>query len=292
MTQSILAISLILTLLSLSLSATASSCDDPRPLRLALSPIKNPEMQRTQYQPLIERLEKVLQRRVELTSTPSYGTAIEALLAESVDLAELGPASYAIAMSRGARITPFATFSQQRGPHTESSAFYRSLLIARRDKAATSLAQLKNATLALTDPASTSGAILPRQAISKLTGMPLEAYFKRVVYAGSHDRAIDALKKSQVEAAFVASGRLDEALRLGKIEAGDFVLIWTSNPIPYDPFVIRQGLCPALATKIKQVFLGDTSSLKGMFEQLHMLGFVPTSDANYREIKELSTSQP
>lgn len=128
--------------------------------------------------------------------------------------------------------------------------------------------------------------------ILKQTGTPIESYFKQVAFTGSHDRAIEALKKNRVEAAFVASGRIDEALRQGKLSPDDYVVILASEPIPYDPFVMQTRLCPALAAKIKQVFLGDTSDLKPMFEALHMTGFVPVGDADYREIRALFVDQP
>ncbi len=267
-------------------AAAGNNCDDPRPLRLALTPIKNAELQATQYRPLIQQLEKQLARRVELVPAPSYGTVIEGLLADGVDLAELGPASYAIARSRGARITPFASFALRK-PASEPASSYRSLLIVRRDRGLDTIESLRGSTVSLTDPASTSGTILPRQAISRLTGQSLETYFQRLSFAGSHDRAIEAVQKKRVDAAFVASSRLDEALRQGTVQTDELKVIWQSPPIPYDPFVLRDRLCPALAAGIKQVFLGDSRALHGMFSELNMKGFIAVGDEQYREIREL-----
>ncbi|MCB4361400.1 phosphate/phosphite/phosphonate ABC transporter substrate-binding protein [Quatrionicoccus australiensis] len=268
-------------------ACAAPACDDPRPLRFALTPFKNPAAQLVQYQPLIRQLEKALERRVEVIPSPSYSTAIEGLLGESIDLAELGPASYAIAVSRGARITPFATFSSVNRSSPETAASYHSLLLVRRERGIDKLEQLRGSTLGLTDPASTSGAILPRQAIARQTGMPAEAYFKRITFSGSHDRSIEAVQKGLVDAVFVASSVFDEALRQGKVKPDELQLIWQSPPIPYDPFVLRDRLCPALVAKIRQVFLGDTTPLAGMLQELKARGFVPASDEHYREIRNL-----
>jgi len=274
-------------LLAVQPASAAPACDDPRPLRFALVPLKNPEVQLVQYQPLIRQLEKTLGRRIEVVPSPSYGTAIEGLLGESIDLAELGPASYAIAVSRGARIQPFATYSTANGTTPGAAATYRSQLLVRRDHGIDKLEGLRGGTLGLSDPASTSGAILPRQAIAKQTGMPAENYFKRVIFSGSHDRSIEAVQKGLVDAAFVASSVLDEALRQGKVQPDELQVIWQSPPIPYDPFVLRERLCPALAAKIRQVFLGDPAPLVGMFQELKISGFFPTSDEHYREIRNL-----
>lgn len=283
---------LCLCLLATAFGVNAAGCDDPHPLRFALTPYKSPATQLAQYRPLISQLEKALARRVEIVATPSYGTAIEGLLADGIDLAELGPASYAIAINRGARITAFATFAFHPGPNTESASTYRSLLIVRRDKGIDKIDALRDTTLALTDPASTSGAILPRRAISQLTGVPLESFFRRVVFAGAHDRAIAAVRQDLVDAAFVSSAQLDDALRHGKVQADDYRVLWRSPPIPYDPIVLRQGLCPALAAKIRHVFLGDATPLARMFKELDSSGFVATSDEAYREIRELFPASP
>lgn len=282
---------LILSLLTGPLHA-AAKCDDPHPLRLALIPKKNSESQLAQYRPLVLRLEKALERRVEIIPSASYGTVIEGLLSGSVDLAELGPASYAIAKNRGADISAFASFSLKKGPYTDSSSHYRSLLIVRRDKGLDKIERLRGTTLSLTDPASTSGAILPRQAISKVTGMPLESFFQRVTFAGTHDRAIAAVQKGLVDAAFVSSARLDEAVQGGTLQPSEISVLWQSSLIPYDPVVLRNQLCPALAGKIRQVFLGDTKALQGMYRELGMSGFTPVSDEQYREIRELFPARP
>ena len=70
----------------------------------------------------------------------------------------------------------------------------------RRDKRFDSLARLQGASVSLVDPASTSGALVPRHAMAALTGMPLERYFGRLTFSGSHDRAIEAVHKGFVDA--------------------------------------------------------------------------------------------
>ncbi|RIX42511.1 MAG: phosphate/phosphite/phosphonate ABC transporter substrate-binding protein [Rhodocyclales bacterium GT-UBC] len=272
--------------------ANESRCTDPRPLRLALIPKSNSELQANQYRPLIDLLAKSLGRPIELIAAPSYGTVIEGLLANHIDLAELGPASYAIAMSRGAQIAAFATVALRQGPHTDSGTAYRSLLLVRRDSGLRTLAQLRGKNLSLTDPASTSGAVLPRQAITQLTGYLPESYFGRVIFAGSHDRAIDSLRNRKVDAAFVASTRLDEAIRRGKVGNDEFAVLWRSELIPYDPFVMRQQLCAPLQKRIREVFLKESGQLKSMFQELDINGFVSTDNEQYTEIRNLFTTLP
>jgi phosphonate transport system substrate-binding protein len=213
-------------------------------------------------------------------------------LAGSVDLAELVPAPYGQAKARDAGITAFASLIQRVGPHTESSDSYRSLLIVRRDKNFKGLTSLRSNSVSLIDPASTSGALIPRQVISKMTGMPLERYFGRITFAGSHDRAIQAVQKGFVDSALVSSSRLDEAVRTGSVHPDEIQVLWKSSPIPYDPFVYRGQLCASVIDKIKHAFFQNSASLQGMFKHINGEGFTPVSDDQYREIRETYASQP
>lgn len=277
----------------LSLGASqAADCDDPKPLRFALIPMKNSSTQLAEYRPLIQVLEKALDRRVEIVHAASYGTVVEGLLAGSIDLAELGPASYAQAKDRDAGVTAFASFMQRSGPHTDSGAHYRSLLIARRDRGFRGIAGLRGASVSLIDPASTSGALVPRHALAQLTGIPLERYFGRVTFAGSHDRAIQSVQKRVVDAAFVSSSRLDEALRHGKLRPDEVEVLWKSAPIPYDPFVYRGRLCQPLIERIKQAFFQENAALQAMFREINIEGLARVDDEHYREIRALYAIRP
>lgn len=273
-------------------SSPAAVCDNPKPLRFALIPMKNAEVQLAEYRPLIQVLEKTLKQRIEIVHATSYGTVIEGLLAGSIDLAELGPASYAQAKDRDPAITAFATPIQHIGPYTESGSNYRSLLIVRRDKGYDNLASLRGTNVSLIDPASTSGALLPRHAFTKLTGVPLEHYFRQVTFAGTHDRAIQAVQKGIVDAAFVSSIRLDEALRNGSLRPGEVNVLWKSSPVSYDPFVYRGQLCQPLIDSIKQAFFQDNATLKNMFLKINIEGFGSVSDDDYREIRGIYGSRP
>jgi phosphonate transport system substrate-binding protein len=267
--------------------AWAASCEDPKTLRFSVIPDKNLEVRIAEYRPLIHVMERVLGRRVEVIPASSYGTVIEGLLAGNIDVAELGPASYAQAKSRDAGVTAFASPIQRTGPHTDSGSQYASLLVVRRDKGFDSLARLQGASVSLVDPASTSGALVPRHAMTALTGMPLERYFGRVTFAGSHDRAIQAVQKGFVDAAFIASTRLDDALRSGLVRPDELSVRWKSVPLPNDPFVYRSQLCPSVVDKIKQAFFMENSSLQDMFRRLNTEGFVPVTDEKYQEIRRI-----
>lgn len=265
----------------------AAACDDPRPLRLAFIPKSQAMQPRVLLAPLLRALEQSTQRRVELSLPTSYGAVIEGLLAGTIDVAELGPASYAMLMARAEAVQVFAALSDRDSPQPDQPGRYHALLLVNRDSGITQLAQLQGKKLSLTDPASTSGALLPRAGVRQLTGRTLEQHFGRVSYAGSHDRALQALRKGLVDAAFVSSSRLAEAVRQGNLQADDVVELWRSPAVPTDPFVQRQTLCAPLQAQVRAAFLQHAADLAPVFQRLGSGPFVAASDADYRAVREL-----
>lgn len=271
-------------------SAQSGECENPKPLRFAQVPQKNIKQMIDQYRPLHQRLERVLERNVEIVQLPSYGAVVEGLLDGRIDLAELGPAAYAAAKKQGGDIIAFASFSGQQSKRFDLAQGYQSILITRADRNFDSIEKLRGATVALTDPASTSGALYPRHILPRLTGQPLERYFKRVTFAGSHDRAIEAVKQGHADAAFVTSTRVDDFIREGILKPDELKVLWQSETIPFDPFVYRSRLCPPLASKIRQAFLENQAEMKPMFEQMRRPGFISVTDDRFRGIRDLYDS--
>lgn len=263
------------------------ACEDPRPLRFAQVPIKNPEVLALQYRPLFRHLENTLGRRIEIVRAPSYAAVVEGLISGSVDLAELGPAAYALAQQRKASIVPFAAKMESGSELVDSSNGYRAVLIVRSDRGIGSLGALRGSAISLVDPGSTSGSLYPRKMIAGFAGVPLESYFRQVSYAGSHDRAIEAVRSRLVDGAFVSSLRVNEMVRRGALSRDELKVLWQSAPIPFDPFVYRRALCPVLVERIRAAFLSGDDALKPFFEALGQSAFKPVSADDYREVVEI-----
>lgn len=268
-------------------AAQAQVCSNPDPLRLAVIPQMKHQTAVGHYDVLIDTLEEELDRNVVLVPAGSYSAVIEGLLDGSMDLAELGPGSYALAKDRGADITAFASLHKQIDASGPSS--YRSVLIARQGAGIQSLQALRGAAVSLVDPASTSGGIVPRVAVQRLTGMPLETWFGRVSFAGSHDSAIDAVLNGRVAAAFVADSRVKEGVYSGRPVAEALHIIWRSDPIPFDPFVYQVALCESVKQGIHRVFFERQDDLQPLFAWRDRQGFVPVSDSDYQLLIQRSS---
>lgn len=150
-------------------NAQAQTCRHPEILRFAVIPQMKDQTALGQYDAIIKTLADELGRTVLLVPVGSYGAVIEGMVDGSIDLAELGPGSYALARDRGADIQAFA--SLRRETDTTGPSTYHSVLIVRGGVGIHTLDDLRGATVSLVDPASTSGGIVPRVAVQRMTGM-------------------------------------------------------------------------------------------------------------------------
>lgn len=275
-----------LSLVTLShVTTVTAACLDPVPLRLAQIPLKDSAEQARQMQPLIAHLESRLGRQVSFHTALSYGAVVEGLLAGSYDVAELGPAAYADAVARGAPIEAFAAFAGPRGIVFDTRAGYHSALVVARDSGLTR-AGLQGKALALTDPDSTSGALLPQRMAPALLGSPLTEYFGTIHFVGSHARAIAAVQNGLVDAAFVSTTQIDNAIRAGTLAPDALHVLWQSEPMPLDPWVVHRQLCPEVAAALREAFLNPGPTLQPWLERMGRPdGYRVVDDTHYAAIR-------
>jgi phosphonate transport system substrate-binding protein len=270
---------LMLTALAMTTIAQAASCSQ-HSLRIAVIPKKSMDELLKEHKSLTERLTRATGIPVEIVPSSSYESVVDAIISGGVDIAWLGPASYVIAHQRDPRIEPFASLTINHGFFTPAGHHYQALLLV-RSEASSDIAALHGKRVALTDPASTSGSVVPNAEFSKQVGEPLAQFFGSIVYAGSHDKSLDALLARKVDAAFVSSVRADEYLTNGVITRDTFKVLWRSEPIYYDPFVFSGTLCPALKEKVRNAMLNDQEGLAEFLKSQEASGIVPVDHAAY-----------
>ncbi|RJG01059.1 phosphate/phosphite/phosphonate ABC transporter substrate-binding protein [Noviherbaspirillum sedimenti] len=284
----LLRLSIAAVLMLLAAHALAIECEKPHHLRFAMVPQDDLQKDIAAHQPLFDSLQAATGLPVEVVMPSSYGAVVEGLLAGAIDLANLGPAAYLNAKKADPRITAFAATAKKKGAFQEEGAFYTSLLIVRRQGPYTALETLRGKKLALVDPDSTSGALIPRQEFSRHVQVPLGGYFSQVGYTGSHDQSALAVVNGRVDAAFVSSYLLTSLVEAGKASAGDFRVLWRSARMPVNPYVYRGQLCASLKDKISAVFLGQNGAgNKALLDNLKALRFVPISDGDYQILRDL-----
>lgn len=267
--------------------ARGEECESPAVLRISIIPSGEVKKDLAQHQPLLEELRSVLGIPVEIYVPPSYGAVVEGLVSGAIQLARLGPASYVAAKRGDPQVTAFATYVHKANAYQEAGAFYYSMLIVRADSGIDNLAALRGKRLALVEPQSTSGSLVPRKIFARQVGSPLEQYFGQLGYTGSHVQSINRVLGGQADAAFVASTNLGAALS-DAASRRKIRVLWRSQAFPHDPFVYRGQLCSGLKEKIRAVFLkGDGARRAATLQNLDGVRFVPISDQDYEAVREI-----
>ena len=277
--------------LTLALPAWAQpKCEDPKVLKFSLVPTQDSVRELTYYKPILDQLAKNTGKKIEFYMPTSYSSVVEALLGKWVDVAVLGPESYVIAKKQEPTVEVFGTYSRLKNGIQEAGPGYKAVLITKKGSKFTDFASLKGSVVALVDPASTSGGLVPEFVFPKQAGLPpLKEYFSKVVYSGGHDLGAIAVSEGKVDAAFVATHRFMETVNAGKVKQDDFNYLWYSPLLPQDPFVYRNTLCDELKTKIANTFLDVDKNEDGRkyLANVKSEKVVKMVDADYNVIRDV-----
>jgi len=166
--------------------------------------------------------------------------------AEKVDIGSFSPFAYVDAMT-GGKIKIIAQSI------LDYSAFYKGLIITRKDSGITGLADLKGKRFAFVDPKSASGYVYPRAMLIE-KGFDPDKFFKETVFSGGHDKVIIAVLEGKVEAGAIYDGAL--AIAKGKgLKTEDLTTITSTDPIPHDAIVVRSDLDDVTAKKIQKALI-------------------------------------
>ena len=277
--------------LTLAVPALAQTkCEDPRVLKFSLVPTQDSVRELTYYKPILDQLSKNTGKKIEFYMPTSYSSVIEALLGKWVDVAVLGPESYVIAKQQEPTVEVFGTYSRLKNGIQDAGPGYKAVLITKKGSKFNSIASLKGSVVALVDPASTSGGLVPEMVFPKQNNTPpLKEYFSKVVYSGGHDLGAIAVAEGKVDAAFVATHRFMETVNAGKVKQEDFNYLWYSPLLPQDPFVYRNTLCDELKAKIANTFLSVDQNDDGRkyLASVKSEKVVKMTDADYNVIRDV-----
>lgn len=284
----------VLVLIFASSSAVAQDCVDPKTIVFSIIPTEETSQEVNLYQPVIDRMKELTGKPIEFFMPTSYSSVIEAMMNGWVHVGVHGPNSYVIAKRLDPSLEVFATYAKLPGYLQEEGPGYRAVLITRSDSKFNTIESLRGQVVALADPASTSGNLLPRVVFQEQIDVNFDDFFGRVVYSGGHDLSTLAVKEGRVDAAFVATHRFDNVIERGLANLDEFQVIWKSVFIPQDPFVYRGDLCPPLKAAIRETFLTlheGGEGAKAFLANVMSGRFVEMQDSDYDIIRMISDAQ-
>jgi phosphonate transport system substrate-binding protein len=230
----ILGLLILAMVLSQSSPVFGNNSEIPESITIGLNPGGSPSLLKQQSVELAKQMQTELNVPVTIFISKDYESLIEAMKLQKVDFALFSALTYVYAEERlHAKVLLKKVYIDP---------FYYSALITRADSGIKNLTQLKGKRIAFVDRHSTSGYLYPQVMFLK-KGIK-EKSFKKVLFSGNHSRSIEMLEKKEVDVAAVFSdnstGTQGAWTKFSKKPGLKYRILWTSEPIPSDPFAVRQ----------------------------------------------------
>jgi phosphonate transport system substrate-binding protein len=230
-------------------------------LTFAIIPAENASGVVERYTPLTEYLTRQLGVKVTLRVANDYAAIIEGQRAGNIHIASYGSASFARALITGVKVDAFGI-----DVNADGSKGYYSVFYVKKDSPYKKVEDLKGKNIGLVDPNSTSGNNVPRFTLDQ-KGIDPEAFFGRVVYAGSHENAVLALSQGAVDVAANAWTDENDSYLMRMLTKGmlknadgslmkyeDFRIILKSEPILNGPLAYLSDMPADLKAQIADAF--------------------------------------
>jgi phosphonate transport system substrate-binding protein len=190
----------------------------PETFIIGVYPGDNVEKAIAAQEPLRAYLEKSLGIRTVVITGTSYGAVIEAMRAGRADAFEVGPFSYVLAADV-ANAEPLAVGNYVKKVDLKVLPGYYSVMFTKKGSGIKSIADLKGKTFAFTDPASTSGYLVPATDIlndQKFDSKDqLDTFFGQALFAGSHPASVLAVDGKKTDAGATFDDNLADQFKAG-----------------------------------------------------------------------------
>jgi phosphonate transport system substrate-binding protein len=249
-------------------------------LTIGLIPAESNEEMVLSFEPMRVYLEQRLGEPVRVYTATDYTGIIEAMRKRRIDVAWYGPMSYYLA-EREANAEAFVV-----GVRAGGTATYHSIISVPAGSDAQVLEDLRGRTIALVDPASTSGGLMPAYMVKRATGLMPAEFFARVIWAGTHDAAQLAVKNRTVDSAAGADLIYQRMVAAELISEETNRIIVVSDPLPGAPLAYRGDLEPETKAWLVEAFL-DAHNHAEVSGLVGIAYFERAEPADYQVIREM-----
>jgi phosphonate transport system substrate-binding protein len=232
----------VLVLASLSIGLVAAQDVDrtgwPETFIIGVYPGDNVEAALAAVEPLRAYFEETLGVRTVLITGTSYNAVIEAMAAGRADALEVGPFSYVLA-AEVAQAEALAIANYSVNVNLNLTPGYYSVLFTKKGSGIRTIADLEGRSFAFTDPASTSGYLVPANEfmrILELTDPSEIESFAQVSFAGNHPNAVLAVWNDTVEAGATFAANMPTMVDRAGIELCGFTDLGIEGPATPEEF--------------------------------------------------------
>ncbi|MGZ5278462.1 MAG: phosphate/phosphite/phosphonate ABC transporter substrate-binding protein [Pseudobdellovibrionaceae bacterium] len=258
----------------------------PKEITIGFLPGGNAEVIKKGSVEVAKALQEELGIRVNVYLSKNYTGLIEAMKAKKVDFAMFTAMAYVFAEKEaGAKVLLKKVWAEP---------FYYSAILTKKNSAFKNINQLQTARMGFVEEKSTSGYLYP-QVWFKKNKIELKAR----QFSGSHFASVQALDEGQVDVIAVFANDkkgLDNAyIKYSKVSdaAKQVRVLWVSDPIPNDPFCVRQDYYdqyPKLTHNLMFALIDVVDKLrsnKDVMETVGAQGFVPATQRQYDPVREM-----
>lgn len=243
---------------------------------------------KSDWQPLIEDMQKKTGYKVTAFFAPDYAGIIEGMRFNKVHVAWYGNKSAMEAVDRANG----EVFAQM--VNADGTQGYYSHLIVHKDSPLKNLDDvLKNAkslSFGNGDPNSTSGFLVPGYYAFAQNKIDAKTHFK-ITRSANHETNALAVANKQVDVATNNSENLDKVKDKLPEKFKDIRVVWTSPLIPLDPLVMRKDLPAVTQQKIKDFFYtygqGGQQEKDVLMKISKLSAFKPSTNAQLIPIRQL-----
>ncbi len=278
---------IFMALLFVGFAAVAES--NPKEITIGLNPGGDPELLKKQGIDLAQLLQKELSLPVNIYIAKNYVGLAEAMKSKKVDFAFLSSMTFALSeKDAGAKVLLKKVYM---GP------FYYSVILVRKDSKFKKVEDLKGHKLTFVDSNSASGYLHPEAMIRKKHLSDKD--FKDIQYSGNHSKSVAMLENKETEAIATfsddANGTSGAWTKFAK-KGSSFRVLWVSEPIPNDPFCVRQDFYndyPKLTHTLMFSLIDILSNYKesGRFsEVLGAKDLMPATSRQYDPVRDMVKS--
>lgn len=263
-----------LALLASGLDATAAE-----KLRFAVGPFQpTPSDTKKAYEPFFKHLADKLGRDYELVVTTDWAGIAVALANGQADVAWMGPWGYVLAHNEGGA-EAIATVKYNGKPT------YHAIIVSKPE---TQIGKwpddAKGMKLSLADAGSTSGWLIPTHWF-KTQGIDPKSFFQYRDGA-SHAAQVLSVINGQTDFASDYDRNLNALIERGLVKPDQIKTVWTSDPLPNDPLVVRKGFDPAMTKKIQDAVLAISEDDAKTLMPKNYTGWVANTHAGYKLIED------
>jgi phosphonate transport system substrate-binding protein len=264
------------------LMSAPSMAAEMKELRIGLLPNDAPDVEIKKHATMTQHLEKILGMKVKVQVGIDYTAIIEALRNKHIDVAYLGPFSYVLAdIATEGNIEPLVVGVRKKS----GKSAYNSVIVAHTDSGIKDPKEFgKKHTISFSDPASTSGFLVPSYRFAQL-GIDPQKDFKQVIFAGGHTASLMALNSGKVDGAGTNLPSLQKAIEKGVVDEKNVKIVWTSPDIPGSPLTVRKDISWEIKYKLLKAFMGIPEGVDSY--EGKMIGYEPAWDSAYDIIRDI-----